>query len=131
MSKKPQALGLYEPTGQGRPRFGPCLPRRYGSLPSKFACAEEMVLPQPNGVVVQPALRQAYSHSASVGRRYVRPGSCSEASRPSLLQNETASTHVGASTGKSPVSMSATSARRAPLAEKRDGLRLVTASNCA
>src|SRR5206468_12842722 len=62
MSWSPQALAGKVPTGVVFSGDSPFL-----NLP-KLACLVEMVSPKKKAVVV-PA-RQAYSHSASVGRRY-------------------------------------------------------------
>src|SRR2546421_12241310 len=62
MSNRPQALALPEPMGQVLPLVSPVL---------TFACSGVSVAPNATGVLV-PA-RQAYSHSASVGRRIVTP----------------------------------------------------------
>ena len=62
--------------------------------------------PQYHGVVV-PA-RQAYSHSASVGSRYVRPAATSSGRADNWRQNSAASSHVAESTGYRLVSCPAT-----------------------
>src|SRR5579871_5058555 len=97
MSYRPKALGRYDPTAAVRFRNGPFAAAPNGDAPLKFACVEESVLPKWNTVVV-PA-RQAYSHSASVGRRYTRPAFLSAGKSESRRQNSTAAYHVTLSTG--------------------------------
>src|SRR5258708_40143004 len=91
----------------------------------------------------EPA-RQAYSHSASLGKRYVLPAFFSAGSADSLSQNSTASVHDTFSTGKSlvfsPRTLSLPAAGPArlyflpglpvPSAEKKLGLKPRTALNC-
>ena len=62
-----------------------------------FACRDDAVSPNENAVWL-PA-RQAYSHSASVGRRYTRPARRSSGSADNRLQNSTASSQLTLSTG--------------------------------
>src|SRR5687768_14120606 len=113
MSYRPHAFGLKLPTGavNGKPSFHfigtlyLCgLPsRRSLAAASHFSSSDWSITfaafsvdssssPHQNRVVV-PA-RQAYSRSASVGRRYVRPSFF-----PSQRQNSWASSHVTLSTG--------------------------------
>jgi len=75
-------------------------------------------LPYQNLVVV-PA-RQAYSHSASVGTRYVRPAFCSSGRALSFWQNSRAAFQEIESTGSSDSSPSLCC----------DGLTPVTAAYC-
>src|SRR4051812_24923357 len=97
MSCRPNLLGGYEPTLQGRPR-----------VLLKLACVGERLFPVWN-VVEEPA-RQAYSHSASVGKRYRLPAVVSFSRADSFLQNSMASAQFTRSTGKSLVSRSITCA---------------------
>src|SRR5262249_55489263 len=104
MSYKPNALGLYWPTGQVRFRYGPFTSVPYGVMPSQLACDPSSSLPNENAVVV-PA-RHAHSHSAS-------DGSENFPSRPrsalSFAQKAAASSQVTISTGNLVVSVGTTS----------------------
>src|SRR4051794_25631920 len=104
MSNRPQAFGLYDPTLHGRPRD-----------PLTLAWSGASVSPNANWVRV-PA-RQAYSHSASVGSRYLRPALASSGAAESFAQKSTASAHSTPSTGKSPVSMPLTASFLLPVGE--------------
>src|SRR5206468_2252739 len=81
---------MREPTGVVRSRYGP-VAALYGRLPSKLACVEERESPKWKGVEELAPPRQAYSHSASVGKRYVRPFFFSSACFDSFRQKATAS----------------------------------------
>ena len=89
MSYKTHALAGYVPTGDVFSRFGPFVSVPYGLVPSQLACLPFNWLPKLNGVIV-PA-RHAYSHSASVGKRYLRPAFFSSGISDNRLQNQTAS----------------------------------------
>src|SRR5476651_452296 len=93
MSYNPKAFGGKLPTGEVFCRFTPCLPLPYTPSPLKFALSVEIVSPKKKGVVV-PA-RQAYSHSASVGKRY-----CFFSFTRSFLMKSWQSFHETCSTGR-------------------------------
>src|SRR5262245_23972876 len=102
MSSSPQALGGNSPARVVLCLSGPCSAPLYGCRPMKLACSEEADVPNEKGVDV-PA-RQAYSHSASLGRRYTRPASFSAGSSDSLAQKATASFQLTCSIGWSGLS---------------------------
>src|SRR5262249_46441174 len=104
MSCKPNGLGCsYEPTRVVCRSCSPLSAPPKGRLPSKLARAEEM---EPEGFLnVKGSLtsapaRQAYSHSASVGRRYFTSYFFSAARAFSFFRNSWASSHETSSTGK-------------------------------
>src|SRR5262249_30329283 len=95
MSHSPSALGGYEPTFCVRPRTVLVSPS------SKLAWLEESVSPKEYARPSPPP-RQAYSHSASLGRRYFTRTPSSPAARSlSFTMNSFASCHETFSTGKS------------------------------
>src|SRR5262245_32264054 len=96
MSNSPNAFGLYEPTLLVRPS-APLSPPRT----PKFAWEMARVVPEEKGVEV-PA-RQAYSHSASVGKRYFLLFSCSSSRSDSFFRKVCASARDTFSTGRSSV----------------------------
>src|SRR5690242_4888533 len=114
MSYSPNALGAYDPTSQVRPRRTPSARRLYGANPLMFARADDSE--SPNAVAVVEQARQAYSHSASVGKRYVHPRSASSGSRPSPSQKSLMSPQSTFSTGKLLVSSPATVLASSPSA---------------
>jgi hypothetical protein len=84
----------------------------------KFACAEVRDWPKEKGVEEEAPPRQAYSHSASVGKRYTRPNRFSSGISDSLRQKAKASSQDTFSTGKVRVSWPTTLALPPPRAEK-------------
>src|SRR5262249_11953667 len=105
MSYRPHLFGLYDPTLLVRRRYSPFSAPPKGKLPLKLPSLLERDLPTWKGVSV-PA-RQQYSHSASVGRRYLRPAFFSSALALSLARNCWTSSHETRSTGNSSRSFSA------------------------
>src|SRR5579864_3491497 len=99
MSNRPKAFGLKDPTGVVRWKYGPIAAPPEGWLPSKLPCVEEREPPKKKGLEELAPPRQAYSHSASVGKRYVRPTAFSSGRADSLRQNSTASSQETCSTG--------------------------------
>ena len=83
-------LAFFSPTGC----VCPASCRSYHAYSPKPA----FFVPEEYHVVVLPA-RHAYSHSASVGKRYVRPAACSSGNADNLSQNRTASSQLTFSTG--------------------------------
>src|SRR5688500_10518415 len=81
MSHRPKQFGVvqYDLTGQGRARKRPLAAPPEGKVPSKLACVEESESLGPSlrwkgwlSFKHAPP-RAAYSHCASVGKRYTRP----------------------------------------------------------
>src|SRR4051794_35411382 len=75
--------------------------------------------------------RQAYSHSASVGKRYTRPACRSPGSSDRRVQKAVASSHDTFSTGKREVSMPWTRPLPSPEEEKWLGWELVKRWYCS
>src|SRR5262245_56091764 len=100
-------------------------------VPLKLASAAVKSAPRWNGAAVAPAARQAYSHSASVGRRYTRPAAFSWGRADNRSQKSTASFQEIYSTGNVLLSNRFTAALPRPVGEKWLGLVPVTRSYSA